>query len=206
MKLLIASHNPAKVMEYKRYLSDLSIELTSLSDLGITEEAPEDAETFEENAIKKAKFYQDLTDLPVITDDGGLTIDYLNGAPGVKSRRWLGRRMTDEEMIKSIIDKMKDAPEEKRTCHLIGMVALAMPDGAVHTQLAQIDGIVAEVPTEKRLDGFPYRSFFYLPQFKKFYIDLTEEEHEQVNHRKFAILKLRPHLLKLVEKINQHDI
>lgn len=198
MKLLIASHNPAKVLEYRRYLSDLPIELTSLSDLGITEEAPEEAETFEENAIKKAKFYQDLTNLPVITDDGGLTIDYLNGAPGVKSRRWLGYRMTDEEMIKSIIDKMKDAPEEKRNCQLVAIVALAMPDDQIHIQSAQIDGVVARVPTDKRLDGFPYRSFFYLPQFKKFYIDLTEEEHEQVNHRKFAVSKLRPYLLKLV--------
>ena len=54
MKLLIASHNPAKVKEYKRYLSDLKLELVSLSDLNIKEEAPEDGKTFEENAIKKA--------------------------------------------------------------------------------------------------------------------------------------------------------
>jgi len=73
-----------------------------------------------------------------------------------------------------------------------------MPDGKVYTQWAQIDGVVAQVPTKKRLNGFPYRSFFYLPQFKKFYLELTDEEHEQINHRKFALLKLKPYLLKLV--------
>ena len=200
MKILIGTHNPAKLEEYKRYLSDLPIEIISLSNLNITQEAPEDGKTFEENAIKKAKFYHELAGFPVITDDGGLTIDALNGAPGVKSRRWLGYRMTDEAMIQSVIEKMKDVPESKRTCHLVAVVSLVMPDGIVHTQLAQIDGVVAKTPTDKRLDGFPYRSFFYLNQFKKFYIDLTNEEHKQINHRKIALLKLKPYLLELVNR------
>lgn len=200
MKLLIASHNPAKVEEYRSYLSDLSFELLSLADLGIKAEAPEDGETFEENAIKKAKFYHKLTGLPTIADDGGLMIDALNGAPGVKSRRWLGYKMTDEEMINSVIEKMEDIPEGERICHLVGILALAVSDGTVFTQWAQIDGIVAKKPTDKRLDGFPYRSFFYLPQFKKFYIELTDEEHEQINHRKLALIKLKPHFLTLLNK------
>lgn len=200
MKLLIASHNPAKVSEYKRYLSNLELELLSLLDLDITEEVLEDGPTFEENAIKKAKFYHQLTDLSVIADDGGLMIDALNGAPGVKSRRWLGYKMTDEEMIQSVMEKMKGVPDKKRTCHLVATIALAMPDGKVYTQLAQVDGVVAQTLTTKRLEGFPYRSFFYLPLFKKFYLELTDEEHEQINHRKIALSKLRPYLLKLVNK------
>lgn len=200
MKLLIATHNSAKVLEYKHYLSDLGLELLSLSDLNITEEASEDGSTFEENAIKKAKFYYQLTGLAVIADDGGLMIDGLNGAPGVKSRRWLGYKMTDEEMIQSVIEKMKYVPEGKRTCHLVGTIALVMSDGRIYTQWAQVDGVVAQTPTSKRLNGFPYRSFFYLPQFKKFYLELTDGEHEQINHRKMALSKLRPYLLELVNK------
>jgi XTP/dITP diphosphohydrolase len=198
-RLLIGTHNLAKVVEYKRYLSDLPLELISLSDLNIKEDAPENGITFEENAIKKAKFYHQLTDLPTIADDGGLMIDALNGAPGLKSRYWLGYRMTDEEMIRSVIEKMRDIPKSKRTCHLVGVIALVMPDGKVYTSWAQIDGIVAQRPTEKRLPGYPYRSLFYLPKFKKFYLELTDEEHEKINHRKLALLKLRPHLLKLVK-------
>ena len=136
MKLLIATHNPAKVIEYKRYLSDLELELVSLSDLNITEEAPEDGKTFEENAVKKVKFYHKLSNLPVIGDDGGLMIDALDDAPGVKSRRWLGYRMTDEEMIQSVIERMKNIPEGKRTCHLVGIIDLAMSNGKVYTQWA----------------------------------------------------------------------
>lgn len=200
MKLLIATHNPAKAAEYKHYLSDLELEILSLSDLNITKEAPEDGETFEENAVKKVKFYHRLSGLSVIGDDGGLMIDALDGAPGLKSRRWLGYRMTDEEMIQSVIEKMKDVPEGKRTCHLVGIIALVMSDGTLYTQWAQIDGVVAQEPTKKRIEGFPYRSFFYLPQFKKFYLDLTDEEHEQINHRKIALFNLRPYLLELFNK------
>lgn len=200
MKLLIASHNPAKVEEYRRYLSDLAFELVSLSDLNITAEAPEDGETFEENAVKKAKFYYKLSDLPTIADDGGLMIDALSGAPGVKSRRWLGYKMTDEKMIQSVIEKMKDVPEDERTCHLVGIIAFAVSEGKIFTQWAQIDGVVAKKPTDKRLNGFPYRSFIYLPQFKKFYIELTDKEHEQINHRKIALIKLRPHFLTLLNR------
>lgn len=199
MKLLVASHNPAKVSEYKRYLSDVPFEIASLSDLNIIQEAPENAETFEENAISKVKFYHKLTGLPAIGDDGGLMIDALGGAPGVKSRYWLGYRMTDEEMIQTAMEKMKDVPAGKRTCRLVGVIALVMPGSKVYTEWVEIDGVVAEKPTDKRLIGYPYRSFFYLEQFKKFYVELTDKEHEQINHRRLALLKIKPHLSELIK-------
>ncbi len=202
MKLLVASHNPAKVNEYKRYLSDLPLDLVSLSDLNITKEAPENAQTFKENAISKVKFYHQLTGLPAIGDDGGLMIDALNGAPGVKSRYWLGYKMTDEEMIQTVMEKMKNVPAGKRTCRLVGVIALIISDSKVYTEWVEIEGIVAEEPTDKRLIGYPYRSFFYLEQFKKFYLELTEKEHRQINHRKLALLKIKPHLLELIKKSN----
>lgn len=197
MQLLIATHNPAKTNEYKQYLADLPLEIVSLNDLKIKEEAVEDAPTFEENAKNKALFYHQLTGLSVLADDSGLTVDALNGEPGVKSRRWKGYKMTDEEMLQSVMEAMKDVPDKQRTCHLVAIIALALPDGEVKTTWAQIGGIVAQKPTNKRLEGFPYRSFFWLPQFNKFYIDLTDAEHEQINHRKFALLKLRPYLEQL---------
>jgi len=197
MKLLIGSHNPAKVDEYKKYLADLDLELVSLADLKINQEAPEDGQTFEENAIKKARFYRDLTGLSVITDDSGLTIDALNGEPGVKSRRWLGHRMNDEEMIQAVMEKMKNVPEEKRDCHLVAVIALVAANGQIHTQQAQIDGLVASKPLPQRIAGYPPRSFFYLPQLKKFYLELTDQEHEQMNHRRLGLIKMKPILEKL---------
>ncbi len=197
MKLLIASHNPAKVNEYKRYLSDLSFELVSLKDLNVVKEAPEDADTFRENALSKAKFYNKLTNLPTISDDGGLMIDALDGAPGVKSRRWLGYEMTDEELIQTVMEKMKNVPIDKRTCRLVGVIVLIMPTGKIYTQWAEINGRVSEKPVDKRMKGYPYRSFFYLDKFKKNYLELTDKEHEQINHRRLALLKMRPYLLKI---------
>ncbi len=202
MKLLIASHNSAKVSEYKQYLSDLSFDVISLSDLGVTEESPEGAETFEENAINKVKFYHKLTGFPAIGDDGGLMIDALGGAPGVKSRYWLGYKMTDEEMLEAVMKRMKDVPPEKRTGRLVGVITLITPDGKIYTEWTQIEGVIAEKPSSKRLAGYPYRSFFYLPQLKKFYIELTDEEHKEINHRKVTLSKLRPYL----NKINENEI
>jgi XTP/dITP diphosphohydrolase len=197
MKLLIGSHNPAKIDEYKKYLADLNLEIVSLSDLNIKEEALENGQTLEENAIKKAKFYHDLTGLAVITDDSGLAIDALNGEPGVKSRRWLGHKMTDEEMIQTVMEKMKNVPEGKRTCHLVTVIALVTANGQIHAQQAQIDGLVALKPLPQRIAGYPPRSFFYLPQLKKFYLELTDQEHEQMNHRRLGLIKMKPILEKL---------
>lgn len=190
-KILIATHNPAKFNEYKRYLADLPLEVVSLKDLKIKTDVTEDGKTFEENAIKKVKFYSQLTGLPAITDDGGLAIDALGGQPGVKSRRWLGYKMTDEEMISAVMKKMAGVPKEKRTCQLVGVIALFIPPDKVYTQKAEIKGLVALKPTSKRIFGYPYRSFFWLPQFKKYYCELTKAEHEQVNHRKIALIPLK---------------
>lgn len=200
MKILVGSHNPAKVNEYKKYLADLNLEIFSLADLNIKEDAPENGQTFEENAIEKTSFYHRLTGLAVITDDSGLSIDALNGEPGVKSRRWLGHKMTDEEFIQTVMEKMKNVPEGKRTCHLITIIALTTADGKIYTQQAQIDGMVALKPLPQRIPGYPPRSFFYLPQLKKFYLELTPEEHEQVNHRGQALLKMKPILEKLASE------
>jgi XTP/dITP diphosphohydrolase len=201
MKLLIGSHNPGKVSEYKKYLADLNLEIVSLADLNIKEDAPENGQTFEENAIKKATFYHNLTGLAVITDDSGLMIDVLNGEPGVKSRRWLGHEMTDEELIETVMEKMKNVPEEKRGCHLIAIITLITADGKTYTQQAQIDGVIAQKPLPQRIPGYPHRSLFYLPQFEKFYLELTPEEHEQVNHRGQALLKMKPILEKLCQVV-----
>ena len=89
-KVLIATTNPAKIVEYGEIFKQLKlpVNLVSLKDLNIKNKVEEDGKTFEENAIKKADFYSKLSNLPTLSDDGGLEIDYLNGEPGIRSRRW----------------------------------------------------------------------------------------------------------------------
>src|SRR5882762_3706118 len=98
-KLLIATTNKGKLQEIGEFLKDLSVQLVSLKDVGITQDVEEDGQSYEENAQKKALFYSKVSKLPAVADDGGLEINALGGAPGLKSRRWLGHEGTDEELI-----------------------------------------------------------------------------------------------------------
>ena len=200
MKLLIASHNPAKIDEIKNYLKDLPFEIVSLKDLNIKDSVEETGNTVQENAILKAKYFAKLTGFLTLADDGGLEIDYLNGAPGVKSRRWLGYEMTDEEVINETMKQMNDVPKDKRGGTLRLAFALIGPTGKVYTSEGAVRGIIAEMPSSKRILGFPYRSFFYFPQFKKFYVDLNEKEHTEVNQRRAALEKLKPILKNIINQ------
>ena len=137
-KLLIATSNPGKLNEIKKYLADLPLTLVSLKDMGITNQAEETGKTFEENAVLKAKYYSDLSGLPTIGDDGGFEIDALNGEPGVKSHRWIhgDRDDEDEELIAYTFKNMKGVPVGKRGAELRVVIAFAMPSGEVVTATA----------------------------------------------------------------------
>ena len=193
-KLLIATTNPGKFAEIKKYLSDLPIELLSLADLGIKEKVVEDGKTFKENAIKKAKFYGKISGLPTIADDGGLEIDILNGEPGVKSRRWInGIDASDEDLINYTLKKLEGMLLDKRGAQLRTVIALVLANGKVYTSEGVVRGLISEKPYEKRTAGFPFRSLLYLPEIGKFYHkdDLTPKENLKYNHRVKALQKFK---------------
>lgn len=199
-KLLIATTNPGKLAEIRRFLSDLPLELVSLTDMGITEAVEETGKTFEENALLKAKFYAQKSGLPTLADDGGFEIDALGGEPGVRSHRWVdpSRESGDEELIEYTFKRMKGLPRAKRGAQLRLVLVLMLPDGSVHTASDAVRGIVPLAPAPARVPGFPYRSILYLPEIGKFYNhdELTEEENAAYNHRKRALEKLIPILQK----------
>lgn len=200
-RLLIATTNPGKLDEIRRFLSDLPVELVSLKDVGITDAVEETGTTFEENAILKAKHYAKESGLPTLADDGGFEIDALNGEPGVKSHRWVfgDRENTDEELIAHTIKRMKGLSLAERGARLRLVLALALPDGTVHTAEESVRGVVPVAPTNKITPGFPYRSLLFLPEINKYYNhdELSPEETDRYNHRKKALDKLWPHILAL---------
>src|SRR2546430_2498785 len=98
-KLLVATTNPGKLVELSSFLVDLPITLVSLKDVGITDDVEETGKTYKENAELKATFYAKKSGLPAVADDGGLEIAALDGAPGIKSRRWIGKKATEEDLI-----------------------------------------------------------------------------------------------------------
>lgn len=195
-KLLIATTNPGKLDEIRRFLSDLPIKLVSLRDLHITERVEETGHTFEENAILKAEFYAKKSGLPTIGDDGGLEIDALGGEPGVKSHRWIHQdhEDSDEELITYTMEKTKSLPRARRGAQLKACLALALPNGEVYTASDVTRGIIPDEPSKVRVKGFPYRSILYIPEINKYYNHdlLTPEETDIYNHRKRALDRLKP--------------
>lgn len=192
-KLLIATKNKGKVAELGNFLSDLPIQLVSLKDVGIDADVVEDGSTYEENSKKKALFYAKLSGLPVISDDGGLEIAALGGKPGIHSRRWLGYEASDAILIEHMKQVAKDLPNENRHASFVTVVTFGLPSGATWSEKGIVAGVIAEKPNLQFLKGYPYRSFFYLPELKKYYheSELTSKEEKEYNHRWKAVNKLK---------------
>ena len=195
--LLIATTNPAKFEEAKAVLEDENLEILSFKDFSDIKQVEETGATFLENAKLKAVGYFEQTKVPVIADDGGLIVDYLDGAPGVNSHRWLGHEATDQELAGAIIEKMKGVPREKRVARLGGFIVFY--DGGHWLEAENyIEGYIAEKLMGEIKPGFPYRPILMVPKFGKPYADLTHEEHEEVNFRRKNLKALKPRIVKLL--------
>ncbi len=199
-KLLIATTNPGKLKEISNFLKDLPLELISLNDIGINSDFEETGEPYRENSQAKALFYAKKSGLPAIADDGGIEIDALGGAPGIKSKRWVGNDSTDAKIIEHMTKVAQELPDNNRKAFFKTVISLALPSGKVRSVTGEIEGVIADKPYLKLLKGYPYRSFFYLPKLKKYYHEkeLTDEEQKRYNHRYKAIQKLKPLILKYV--------
>lgn len=193
-KLLIATTNPGKLLEYRVLFRDLPLELVTLKDANIKDGVEEDGKTFKENAVKKVKFYSKFVDFPTLAEDGGLEIDYLGGQPGAMSRRWPGYEATDRELVDMTLEKLKGVPSEKRGARLRVVIALAI-DGGIHVFDGVLRGFIAEKSEAEIMPGFPFRSLFYVPAIDKVLGDLSIEEEAKIAHRRQAVEKAMPLLV-----------
>lgn len=202
-KILIASTNPGKIAEIKIGLQDLEklgIEILTLNDVIVGDRNPEETgKTFQENAFIKAKFYADQTNLSVVSDDGGLVIPYLNNEPGVKSRRWLGYDASDQELVDFTLKRLHGKQLDDRKAYLEACICFYDPKTKKRIfETGKILGRISEVPVKKIFPGFPYRALLVVDRFGKFYDELTEVEHEQVNHRLIALNRLTKRIKDLI--------
>lgn len=207
-KLLIATTNEGKLKEISNFMKGLPFEIVSLSDLGITDDVEEKGKTYKENSQMKALFYAKKSNLPAISDDGGLEISALGGAPGLESKRWVGRDSTDEKIIEYMKKIAKELPDTDRKAWFKVVISLALPNRKVWSCTGEVEGIIAKEPKVQLVKGFPYRHFFYLPQINKYYQneELTSDEQRMYNHRYIAIQKLIPVILNLFQNPSQNKM
>jgi XTP/dITP diphosphohydrolase len=193
-KLLIATNNRGKLAEYLELLKDLPFELTWPEKEGLKLKVEEKTGSYRENAIAKAVTWAKATGLITLADDSGLEVDALGGAPGPVSARYGGLE-TDRERYELLLKKMEGIPWPQRTARFRCVIAIAYPDGEVHTFEGVMEGLIALEP--KGEHGFGYDPVFFLPELGKTVAQLTLEEKNRLSHRAQAALKARDFLLSL---------
>ena len=159
-RLVIATHNPGKLREMRELLMPFGIEAVSAAELGLAE--PEETGTsFRENARIKAVAAATATRLPAFADDSGLTVDALNGDPGIYSARWAGPDKDFRYAMQTIEDKLRalgaSAPQQRRA-HFVSALCVAWPDGHVEEFEAGVDGTLVSPPRGDQ--GFGYDPMF----------------------------------------------
>ena len=188
-KIVFATANEGKVKEIKEILADFSIAVVSLKEMNITTEVDENGTTFEENSLIKARAVSKLTGLPALADDSGLEVDYLDGAPGIYSARYLGRDTDYEYKNNYIIDKLKEAKGEERAARFVCVISLVLTDGREFVTKGIMEGRIGyEIKGE---NGFGYDPIFYLPEYGKTSAELTGEEKNKISHRGKALREMK---------------
>lgn len=198
MKLIIASNNIHKIIEIKNICKDFNYEICSLKDENISIEVEEDGDTLEENSFKKAneiyKFLKERGEegFLVLSDDSGLVVEYLNGAPGVYSKRFGGENSTDEENLRKVLMLLQDAKDGERNAKMITVLTLINENGEWKQFLGEVHG---EILREKRGEnGFGYDPIFYIKDKNKTFGEISNDEKNSISHRCNALFKLQKYL------------
>ena len=194
--LLVATTNRGKVAEYNSLLSGLGLELVTLDQAGISQEAEENFDTFTENARSKAIFYAGLSGLLTLADDSGLEVAALGGEPGVRSSRYAGNNASDADRISFLLNKLKDVPPEKRQARFKCVIAIASPDGHAETVSGECEGMIAPKPRGEH--GFGYDPIFYLPEYGKTIAEIALGLKNEISHRGRAARKAREVLARML--------
>ena len=198
--LVIATGNPGKSGEIKELLADFPIEIKSLDDFSPIPPVIDDGLTFDENAYKKASFTARVLGLPALADDSGLSVEALDGAPGVFSARYAGENATDEQRRQKLLEEMQG--KENRKAAFECVISIAVPEGPALTYEARCEGLITDEPIGE--NGFGYDPVFYYPPLKKTFAQLTREEKSHVSHRGLALREMQAEFDKVIQWLNRH--
>ena len=191
MKVLVATTNPGKIREISDILSETGITLVTPNELGLALDVEETGETFVENAVSKAISWYRASSLPSLADDSGLSVDALQGRPGVLSARFAGPGAGDSancELLLKLMEGQKD-----RTARFICVVALAISEDTVITARGEYEGSILAQPQGG--NGFGYDPVFFDPASGKTFAQLSGAQKNERSHRRLALMALRQKLV-----------
>jgi len=189
MTLLLATTNRNKLREIGPLLEGAPVRLLTLADVPAIPEPEESGATFWENARQKALAYAKTSGLTVVAEDSGLEIDALEGAPGVRSARFLRPDASYPERFAEIYRRLASRPDRPRTARFVTALAVAEGGHLLFETEARIDGEIAAAPSGT--NGFGYDPLFHYPPLGKTTAEMTDAEKAAVSHRARAFRDLR---------------
>lgn len=197
MKVVLASSNVGKIKEFNELLDSFHLEVVPQSSLGVTD-ADETGLTFVENALIKARHATEITGLPALADDSGLSVDALHGEPGIYSARYAGHPADAKANIDKLLKNLEAVPDDKRSasfhCVLVFMTDAHDPTPLICHGIWK--GVILREP--RGTEGFGYDPVFFVPSQKKTAAELSPTLKNSISHRGQAMLTL---LKMLPEKI-----
>ena len=198
-KIVVATHNPHKAEEIKAIFSKIcDAEVFTLSDVGYGKEIKEDGETFEENALIKARVAASLGDIG-IADDSGLCVNALGGAPGVYSARYAGEPSNDENNNEKLLRELRESGTADRSAKFVSVIGCVLSDGTEFTARGECNGEILDF--RRGEGGFGYDPLFFYEPLGKTFAELSPDEKNTVSHRAKAIGKFAEKFQEILKKI-----
>ena len=190
MKAVLASKNEKKLRELQDILEASGIDVMLQSQAGVDIDVEETGDTFEENAALKARGVRDATGLIAISDDSGLMVDALDGAPGVYSARYGGEGLDDTGRLLLLLQNMSG--EEMRRCRFVSVICCAFPNGDELFVRGECEGMLAQEASGE--GDFGYDPIFFLPELQKTMAQLSAAEKNAISHRGNALREFQKKL------------
>ncbi len=193
--ILIATANKGKVREIQDLVADLSVKFLSLGEVADLPDVEEDADTFEGNALKKARVFSRATGLATLADDSGLVVDAMGGAPGVLSARYGGPGLSDEAKCRLILQAMSNVPDQRRSARFMCALAFVQPGGGEEVFRGVCEGVITHVP--RGASGFGYDPIFFYEPAGLTFAEMDMRAKNAVSHRGEALRLFADYLRRL---------
>lgn len=190
MRVVLATGNPGKAGEITEAFGMEGIEWQMLKDFPDVPEPEETGETFEENAVLKARYYQAHAGALTLAEDSGLEVPALDGAPGVRSARYAGEPCDDDANNAHLLEVMAALPDDRRQARFVSVFALAFPGGRVETARGTVEGRIALACAGSH--GFGYDAVFIPDGYDATFGVLDPAVKRGISHRMRSLKRIMP--------------